>query len=163
MSSNKLSNMTRRFKRKKRGDSGDADTRTTEEIIKTLDLSTACSMLTDKVDRCPDGYGGSTTLSSIYETYFQNALRNDIPQSRRGEVKASIFTQTYIPAQPQWAQWSQRLDSKTEKVAIQIVAEHVFGEADVGVRLIILTFAQESQKTCSHLPTELVVMPLRIQ
>jgi hypothetical protein len=83
--------MTGHFKKKK----ADSDTRTIEEIMTALDLSTACSMLINQVAHCPDSSG--RPMDSLTRKYLQNALRDEIPLSQRGEAKGSM---SGIPISP---------------------------------------------------------------
>jgi hypothetical protein len=117
--------MTGHFKKKK----ADSDTRTIEEIMTALDLSTACSMLINQVAHCPDSSG--RPMDSLTRKYLQNALRDEIPLPQRGEAKGSMFRHTHIPPEPQWTGWSRNLKSNINKAAVEVVADHVFGEPEV--------------------------------
>lgn len=126
-----MNKITRFFNKKKSG----SDTRTIEEIMETLDVSTACSVLIHEVDRCPTGSGGTFNPPLGHGSYFQEALRSVIPYARRGEARSEVCThsyiRTYIPPEGLWTGWSRNFQSNYYKAAVEVVADHVFSEQEV--------------------------------
>lgn len=129
--------ITNHLKKKK----DDSDTRTIKEIMEALELSTASTILTDKIDRCPDSIGRPMNPRMGLGLKFQEALSTVIPQSERGRARseASIFRGTHIPLMSQWNGWSRNLTSKIDQAAVRIVADHIFSEEAAGVRMMPLT------------------------